>query len=160
MVSYFIFSSKNVRPLPYFTFFVIFSLVLSFFFTSLGESNKCEARFCNECQHELQSAASWLLVPYLLWAKKKLEICGNVLATKRLYIHTQFWCLASRVLTIRRAGDMDLRKLFAKMAGEMKWLKLVSVIVALDNIIVVWILKVLSWNRHKNRITRYKPSFS
>jgi len=34
-------------------------------------------------------------------------------------------------------NDTDLRKLFAKMAGELKWLKLASVIVALDTILVV-----------------------
>jgi len=34
-------------------------------------------------------------------------------------------------------NDTDLGKLFAKMAVELKWLKMVSVIVTLDTIIVV-----------------------
>jgi len=58
MFSYFIFSSKHFRPLSYFSFRVIFSPFLSFFLTTLGESNRCKFWFCNECQHELQSAGS------------------------------------------------------------------------------------------------------
>ena len=63
-------------PVKIFDFYVIFLFVLyffhvlNFFLTTLGESNKCKFRFCNECQHELQTAASWILVPYLMWVKK------------------------------------------------------------------------------------------